>query len=189
MHYSYDRIVFLVLTPFLLLLRTDYYHTMFIKDKPQLAHMIRKGGEPAAVSNPTANPTAYASVPAGMAESMALKHSMASSMHAQVQSRLMGLSFPGKLHYLLCHGVYDLGLEGIMRWQPGGHAFAIHSSEDFEIQGLVPRNPVRELGVNVHDGFRVQQSHLGRRPRRALHTRHSSKLAHRHGGRPSRRKR
>lgn len=128
----------------------DYYHTLFIKDKPQLAHMIRKGGEAPPVSNPTTNPTAYASVPM---ESMALNHSLASSMHAQVSSRLAGLSFPSKLHYLLCHGVYDLGLEGIMRWQPGGHAFAIYSSESFEIEGLA-----QMLGTPGHASFRAQLS-------------------------------
>lgn len=108
---------------------------MFIRDKPQLAHMIRKSRE-TPVMHPTAQPTAYSHVPATMVESMALKHSMASSMHASVTSRLAGMSFPAKVHYLLCHGIYDLGLEGIMRWQPGGHAFAIYSSEEFEMQGL-----------------------------------------------------
>ena len=113
---------------------------MFIRDKPQLAHMIRKSRDaPVMVHptlHPTVHPTAYAHVPAPMVQSMAFKHSMASSMHAAVTSRLSGLSFPAKLHYLLCHGIYDLGLEGIMRWQPGGHAFAIYSSEEFEMQGL-----------------------------------------------------
>ena len=109
---------------------------MFVRDKPQLAHMIRKGGGSMPVPNPTMQPTSYAHMHPSMAQPMVMKHTMASSMRASVMSRLANLNFPGKLHYLLCHGIYDLGLEGIMRWQPGGHAFAVYSSEEFEIQGL-----------------------------------------------------
>ncbi|CAB9497946.1 Heat stress transcription factor [Seminavis robusta] len=124
----------------------DYYHAMFMRDKPQLAHMIRKMQDSPNPS-PTSGPTAYPSMSMGGFSNQAFS----SSMHATVTSRLVGLSFPSRLHYLLCHGVYDLGLERIMSWQPGGHSFAVHSSEDFEIQGLAEM-----LGTPGHASFRAQ---------------------------------
>ena len=118
---------------------------MFVRDKPHMAHMIRKSTSASAgpTPHPTAAPTAYASVPPCQ--------SLASSMQASVAARLRGLSFAGRLHYLLSHGIYDLSLERIIRWQPGGHSFAVHSQEEFEMQGLA-----HMLGTPGYSSFRAQ---------------------------------
>jgi len=67
-----------------------------------------------------------------------------------VASRLQGKSFASRLHYLLSHGVYDLGLERIMRWQPCGLAFVIYSQEHFEMLGLADL-----LGMRGYSSFRA----------------------------------
>ena len=126
---------------------------MFVRDKPHLAHMIRKtnGPPPPGPSpNPTASPTSYGPL-MHPASAMALQDSLASSMQASVASRLRGLGFAGKLHYLLSHGIYDLALERVIRWQPGGHSFAVYSQEEFEMQGLA-----QMLGTPGFSSFRAQ---------------------------------
>jgi HSF-type DNA-binding len=122
---------------------------MFMRDKPHLAHLIRQVSD--SHYNHTHGPISYSALSSRLADSLAFKNTMASSMQATVTARLQGLRFPAKLHYLLCHGVYDLGFEGVMSWQPGGHSFAIQNTEDFEMQGLAEM-----LGTPGHASFRAQ---------------------------------